>query len=44
MLAVVNMILLLLGFFMRLRKQKRASVSQARLALPNHPLTDAQEG
>jgi len=44
MLAVINMILLVLGFFMRLLKQKRARVSQARLALTNGPLTETQEG
>ena len=44
MLAIVNMLLLLLGFFMRLRQQKRARVSQARLALANSPLTEAQDG
>jgi len=44
MLAIINMLLLLLGFLMRLRKQKRARVSQARLALANNPLTEAQEG
>jgi len=44
MLAVVNMVLLLFGFVMRLLKQKRARLRQARLALANHPLTEAQEG
>jgi hypothetical protein len=44
MLAVLNMIILLFGFLMRLRKQKRARVSQARLTLANDPLTEAHKG
>jgi hypothetical protein len=44
MLAIINMFLLLLGFLMRLHKQKRARVSQPRLTLANDQFTEAQKG
>jgi hypothetical protein len=44
MLAIVNMLLLLLGFLMRLRKQKQTRVSQPRLTLPSGQFTEAQKG
>lgn len=43
MLAVVNMILLLLGIQMRLRRKKRGRISEARLALAKNPIKGAQE-
>jgi hypothetical protein len=43
-LAIVNMLLLLLGFFMQLHKQKRDRVSQPRLTLPNNQLTEPEKG
>lgn len=44
MLAIVNMLLLLLGFLMRLCKQKPTRAGQAQLALANNRLTEVQEG
>jgi hypothetical protein len=43
MLAIVNMLLLLLGFLMRLRKQKRARVGQLRPTLAVEQITEAHE-
>jgi len=43
-LAIVNMLLLILGFLMRLRKQKRTRAVTRQFDLAVKPLADAQEG
>jgi hypothetical protein len=44
MLAIVNMLLLLVGFLMRLLKQKRAMASQPQPSLAVEQFTQAQKG
>jgi len=43
MLAIVNMILLLVGFLVRLRKQKRITTITQKLDLPVNQVTEPQK-
>jgi len=44
MLAIVNMILLLVGFLVRLRKEKRIPSFQRKLDLPAKQVAEPQKG
>jgi hypothetical protein len=44
MLAIANMILLLLGFLVRLRKQKRIATITQKLDLPMKQIAEPQKG
>jgi len=44
MLAIINMLLLLLGFLMRLRKQKRITTIEQKLELPAKQFAKTQQG